>query len=136
MSPAEKAPIVAALTKTARDMMLAGIRHRHPAAGEREGFLRAAIIQFGQELAVAAYPDDGDALRRAVRTCSSANLIHHESQIKVDLFVAGGTPLDAQWRDIAGIVRVQAGRLDRDYLRANAGLVEVADLLQRALADR
>jgi hypothetical protein len=37
-----------------------------------------------------------DALRRAVRDRSSANLIHQASQLKVDLFVAGGTPLDEQ----------------------------------------
>ena len=57
MTTAEKAAIVVALSKAARDMMLAGIRCRHPGAGEREVFLRAAIIQFGPELAVAAYPD-------------------------------------------------------------------------------
>ena len=120
---------------------------------------------------------DAKALARAVRTRSSANLIHQTSQIKVDLFVAGGTPLDAQqiarrvavdvgdgrilhvhppedillqklhwyrrggdvsdrqWRDIAGIVRVQGDRLDRQYLRANAVVIDVADLLERALAD-
>jgi hypothetical protein len=37
-----------------------------------------------------------DSLRRAIRTKSSANLIHHATQYKVDLFVAGGTALDAQ----------------------------------------
>ena len=39
---------------------------------------------------------DAGALLGAVRTRSSANLIHQASQIKVDLFVAGGTPLDAR----------------------------------------
>ena len=39
---------------------------------------------------------DGDALRRAVRDRASANLIHHVTQLKVDVFVAGGTPLDQQ----------------------------------------
>jgi hypothetical protein len=39
---------------------------------------------------------DEDALRRAVRTRTSANLIHQPTMLKVDLFVAGGTPLDAQ----------------------------------------
>jgi len=37
-----------------------------------------------------------EALRRAVRDASTANLIHQASQVKVDLFVAGGTPLDGQ----------------------------------------
>jgi hypothetical protein len=37
---------------------------------------------------------DAEALRRAVTERRSANLIHHQTQIKVDLFVAGGTPLD------------------------------------------
>lgn len=57
MSPAEKAATVAALNRAAREMMVAGIRHRHPEAGEREVFLRAAIILLGPELAIAAYPD-------------------------------------------------------------------------------
>lgn len=41
------------------------------------------------------YVDD-EALRRAVRERSSANLIHHATQLKIDIFVAGGTPLDEQ----------------------------------------
>ncbi len=120
---------------------------------------------------------DAGALERAIRTRGSVNLIHQESQIKVDLFVAGGTPLDAQqlqrrqrvqldpertlyvhppedillqklrwyrqggavsdrqWRDILGIVRTQGSRLDRSYLDANAPLLDVADLLARALKE-
>lgn len=119
---------------------------------------------------------DAEALRRAVRTRTSTNLIHHATQLKVDLFVAGGTPLDAQqiarrlvvdvgggrrlpvhppedillqklrwfrrggevsdrqWRDIVAIVRVQGERLDCAYLRDGAGVLGVADLLDRALA--
>jgi len=37
-----------------------------------------------------------EALRRAIRERTSANLIHHATQLKVDVFVAGGTPLDQQ----------------------------------------
>lgn len=116
-----------------------------------------------------------EALHRAVRERSSANLIHQATQLKVDIFVAGGTPLDEQqlrrrltveiapgrtlhvhppedillqklrwyrrggetserqWRDILGIIRVQAQRLDRDYLTVNAPVLGVADLLMRAL---
>lgn len=36
------------------------------------------------------------SLRRAIATRGSANLIHQATQFKVDLFVAGGTPLDDQ----------------------------------------
>jgi hypothetical protein len=39
---------------------------------------------------------DSDALRRAIREKSSANLIHQPTSTKVDLFIAGGTPLDGQ----------------------------------------
>ncbi len=133
-----------------------------------------------EALVVALSPEfyvDADALRRAIRTHSSANLIHQATQLKVDLFVAGGTPLDArqlarrlsvdlgegrrlyvhppedillqklrwyrrggevsdrQWRDIAAIVRVQAELLDRGYLRENAQILGVSDLLERAFAE-
>jgi len=50
---------------------------------------------------------DADALRRAIRTHSSANLIHQTTQMKVDLFVAGGTPLDA--RQLGRRARVDLG---------------------------
>ena len=120
---------------------------------------------------------DEDALRRAVRARGNANLIHQPTMLKVDLFVAGGTPLDAQqlarrqrvtladgrdihvhppedillqklrwfklggevsdrqWRDVLGIIRVQGERLDRHYLERNAPVLDVGDLLRRALTD-
>ena len=55
----------------------------------------------------AAFYIDAEALRRAIRMRASANLVHHETQLKVDLFVAGGTPLDA--RQIARRLRVDLG---------------------------
>jgi hypothetical protein len=133
-----------------------------------------------EALVVALSPEfyvEADALRRAIRTHSSANLIHQATQLKVDLFVAGGTPLDArqlarrlsvdlgegrrlyvhppedillqklrwyrkggevsdrQWRDISAIVRVQAELLDRGYLRENAQVLGVSDLLERVFAE-
>jgi hypothetical protein len=57
MAPAEKAAVVSALTKAAFTMTRAGVRHRHPAAGSREVFLRMAIITLGPALASAAYPE-------------------------------------------------------------------------------
>ena len=55
---------------------------------------------------------------------------------KLRWYRRGGEISDRQWRDIAAIVRVQGDRLDRGYLRANAGVIDVADLLERALVDR
>jgi hypothetical protein len=42
---------------------------------------------------------------------------------------------DRQWRDILGVLKVQAGRLDLDYLRKWAVELKVTDLLQRALKE-
>lgn len=39
---------------------------------------------------------DASSLRRAIRERSSANLIHRPTSTKVDLLVAGATPLDHQ----------------------------------------
>jgi hypothetical protein len=61
-------------------------------------------------LSPAFYVDAG-ALRRAVRDRSSANLIHQATQLKVDLFVAGGTPLDTQQLARRQAVEVGAGRM-------------------------
>jgi hypothetical protein len=42
---------------------------------------------------------DIDALRRAVHERSTANVIHYPTSTKVDLFVAGGSPIDRQQMD-------------------------------------
>lgn len=60
----------------------------------------AAVHESHVELLVAAlaadfYIDEA-ALRRAVRERGTTNLIHQPTQLKVDLFIAGGTPLDEQ----------------------------------------
>jgi hypothetical protein len=54
------------------------------------------------------YIDDA-SLRRAIRTRTSTNLIHHATQLKVDIFVAGGTPLDHQQLNRRQEVTLEAG---------------------------
>lgn len=53
------------------------------------------IAPLVQALARHFYVDE-TSLTRAVREHRSTNLIHEGTQFKVDLFIAGGTPLDGQ----------------------------------------
>jgi hypothetical protein len=54
---------------------------------------------------------------------------------KLEWFRMGGEVSDQQWRDILGVLKVQAGRLDLDYLQNWAAELGVLDLLARALKD-
>lgn len=52
---------------------------------------------------------------------------------KLEWYQAGGGVSDRQWRDVLGVLKVQAGRLDVDYLRRWAGELGLGELLDRAL---
>jgi hypothetical protein len=52
---------------------------------------------------------------------------------KLDWYRMGGEVSERQWRDVLGILEVQAGSLDLDYLRKWAKELRVSDLLERAL---
>lgn len=54
---------------------------------------------------------------------------------KLEWYRLGNEISDLQWRDILGVLKVQAGRLDFDYLRKWAAELNVADLLERALKE-
>lgn len=54
---------------------------------------------------------------------------------KLDWYRLGNEISDRQWRDILGVLKVQAGRLDMDHLHQWAAELNVADLLQRALKE-
>ena len=54
---------------------------------------------------------------------------------KLRWFDDGGQVSDRQWRDILGVLRTQAGRLDDAYLDSTAREVGLADLLERARRD-
>ena len=57
MSPAEKLQLVSDATQAVIDLSFVGIRRRHPAASDRECFLRFACIVLGSEVARIVYPD-------------------------------------------------------------------------------
>jgi hypothetical protein len=116
----------------------------------------------------------------AVRRGASFNLIHLDTMLKVDVFVArsdryeneslgrrvrhslgeepfrlevfvasaedivlhklrwfrkGGEVSNQQWLDVAGVLKVQAGRLDRAYMERWAKELQVADLLGKAFEE-
>jgi hypothetical protein len=52
---------------------------------------------------------------------------------KLEWFRIGGETSERQWRDALGILKVQAGTLDLDYLRSTGKELNVEDLLERAL---
>ena len=54
---------------------------------------------------------DERAVLRAVRTRGIVNAIHQDSQLKVDIHVAGGTPLDQQQLQRRTPVELGAGRV-------------------------
>jgi hypothetical protein len=54
---------------------------------------------------------------------------------KLDWFRKGEGISERQWRDVLGVLAVQAGRLDLSYLRLWAARRGLADLLERALAE-
>ncbi len=125
------------------------------------------------------YYIDDEMIRAAVKRKSSFNLIHFESQFKVDVYVLkqdvfsleefkrrrkialdqdpekaaffataedtilskllwfkkGGEVSDRQWNDIAGVIKVQQGRLDKKYLKHWARILDVAELWERVLRE-
>jgi hypothetical protein len=54
---------------------------------------------------------------------------------KLDWFRKGGGTSDRQWRDLLGVLKVQAVALDRTYLNHWARELGVNDLLSRALEE-
>lgn len=63
--------------------------------------------------------------------CSAEDIV----LAKLEWYRLGNEISDRQWRDILGVLKVQAGTLDIDYLRKWAAELNVADLLERALKE-
>src|SRR5262245_6383705 len=57
MSATERAELMTTTTRAVLDLALAGIRLRHPDAGDRECLLRLAVVRLGPSVAASIYPD-------------------------------------------------------------------------------
>lgn len=54
---------------------------------------------------------------------------------KLEWFRMGGEVSERQWRDVLGVIKIQADKLDEVYLRRWARILNVSDLLERALEE-
>ncbi len=54
---------------------------------------------------------------------------------KLEWYRTGGEVADRQWRDVLGVLKVQAKDLDMDYMRHWAHEIDVDDLLDRAVKE-
>jgi hypothetical protein len=57
LTPAEKLALVMRMHANVKQLAMAGVRQRYPAASSREQFLRLAQVMLGDDLARKAYPD-------------------------------------------------------------------------------
>lgn len=57
LSPAQRLRLVSETTRAVTNLALAGIRHRHPQAAERECFLHLAALRLGVDATRRIYPD-------------------------------------------------------------------------------
>jgi hypothetical protein len=53
---------------------------------------------------------------------------------KLEWYRKGGELSDQQWKDVLGVLEVQAGKMDLAYLSSWAARLGIGDLLERALA--
>jgi hypothetical protein len=54
---------------------------------------------------------------------------------KLEWYRMGGDVSEQQWRDVLGVMKVQADRLDLAYLRQWAAQLNISDLLERAIKE-
>jgi hypothetical protein len=59
MPALEKARAVGQVSRSVRELSMAGIRSRHPSASKKECSLRYAVLTLGRSLACQAYPEVG-----------------------------------------------------------------------------
>jgi hypothetical protein len=117
-------------------MIREAIRHRSSfnvihlqAAYKVDLFLHKADPWAQQEMARRRAEPIGPEGRVTLYFCSPEDIILH----KLDWYGLGGGISDRQWNDILGVLKVQAGAIEADYLRHWASELGLTALLDRAL---
>lgn len=86
-------------------------------------------------LAPGSYAQAQFARRRQVQIAGRAVwMLAPEDVILAKLRWHRQTPSDTQWRDVVGVIKLQAGHLDQSYLMRWAAELGLSDLLARASA--
>jgi hypothetical protein len=106
------------------------------------------VIHLASHYKVDLYPAgrrriDEDLIGRRVFACHPAEpgreLAFVSAEVivlaKLDWYQRGAGASDQQWRDVKGVLKVQARRLDIAYLRRRASELGIDGLLERALAE-
>lgn len=88
-------------------------------AYDQEAFRRRVVKPFGMEEARGALLESPEDVVLA----------------KLKWYRLGGEVSEQQWRDVLGVLKLQAGSLDEGYLRQWAAHESVLDLLERALRE-
>mgnify|MGYP001563396316 FL=1 len=142
--------------------------------------LSSGKVKHFVEMLEGKYYVDEQMIQDAIRQCSSFNLIHLETMLKVDVFIVkkrpydqgalrrrkkdtldddkdtpeiylassedvlvskldwfqrGGRTSEKQWNDILGVLKVQKGYLDMEYLNHWARELDLIDLLEKAFTE-
>jgi hypothetical protein len=71
---------------------------------------------------------DGDGAREFFLSSPEDTVLN-----KLEWYETGGRVADRQWRDVQGILKVQSGRLDLEYMRRWAAAIGIARLLEKAI---
>ena len=88
------------------------------------------LLKEAAEYEIQAIMSDDAETARQYATAAEDTLL-----AKLNWYRLGGEVSERQWRDVLGVLAVQAGRLESEYLFRMAEELGVADLLARALAE-
>jgi hypothetical protein len=138
--PWRKTQMLAGVNASAKNLALTGLRQHFPHVNEAELNRWLAYLLLGPDLARKPLGEVEDAaLSRAghlsIEPPAEAWVATSEDTLlaKLEWYRKGGEVSERQWPDRLGILEVQAGDLDLDYLFQLSSQLDVGELLERAL---